>query len=100
MFAAVAAEVSRGALTEAEAVPLRTRETLRVEPEFESVRYGTPTYARLARVTAVEIVRGASDRSELGVYHDLYQPQRAANLAQRLTEFTPAGSDAGIIYAS
>lgn len=100
VFAAVAAEVSRGALTEAEAVPLRTRETLRVEPEFESVRYGTPTYARLARVTAVEIVRGASDRSELGVYHDLYQPQRAANLAQRLTEFTPAGSDAGIIYAS
>ena len=50
VLAAVAAEVSRGALTDAEAAPLRTRETLRVEPEFESVRYGTPTYARLARV--------------------------------------------------
>lgn len=100
VLAAIAAEVSRGALTDAEAAPLHTRETLRVEPEFESVRYGTPTYARLARVTAVEITRGASDQSEMGVYHDLYQPQRAANLAQRLTEFTPAGTDAGIIYAS
>jgi hypothetical protein len=96
----IAAEVSRGALTQAEAVPLRTSEMLRVEPEFDSVRYGTPTYARLARVTAAEITQGASDRSEMGVYHDLYQPQRAANLAQRLSEFTPAGTDAGIIYAS
>ena len=100
VLAAVAAEVSRGTLTDAQAAPLRTRETLRVEPEFESVRYGTPTYARLARVTAVEIAQGASDRSEMGVYHDLYQPQRAANLTQRLEEFTPAGTDAGIIYAS
>jgi hypothetical protein len=100
VLAAIAVEVRRGALTEAQAAPLRTRETLRVEPEFDSVRYGTPNFARLARVTALEITRGASDRSEMGVYHDLYQPQRAANLAQRLSEFTPAGADAGIIYAS
>jgi hypothetical protein len=100
VLAAIAAEVSRGALTDSQAAPLRTRESLRVEPEFDSVRYGTPTYARLARVTALEITRGASDRSEMGVYHDLYQPQRTANLAQRLNEFTPAGTDAGIIYAS
>jgi hypothetical protein len=100
VLAAVAAEVARGTLTEAQAAPLRLRETLRVEPEFDSVRYGTPTYARLARVTAEEITRGASDQSEMGVYHDLYEPQRAANLIQRLGEFTPAGADAGIIYAS
>jgi hypothetical protein len=30
----------------------------------------------------------------------LYQPQRAANLATRLAEYTPAGLDVGIIYAS
>jgi len=100
VLAAIAAELARSALTTAEAAELRNRETLRVEPEFQSVRYGTPTYARLARVTATEIARGASDRSEMGVYHDLYQPQRAANLTQRLNEFTPAGTDAGIIYAS
>lgn len=72
----------------------------RVEPQFDSVRYGTPTYARLTLGCAVEITTGASDESEMGVYHDLYQPQRIANLGQRLTEFTPAGTDAGIIYAS
>jgi hypothetical protein len=100
VLAAIAAEVSRGTLTQADAVPLRTREMLRVEPEFDSVRYGTPTYMRLAGVTAAEIAQGASDKSEMGVFHDLYQPRRAANLAQRLSEFTPAGTDAGIIYAS
>jgi hypothetical protein len=36
----------------------------------------------------------------MGVFHDLYQPQRAANLRARLDEYTPAGMTAGIIYAS
>lgn len=75
-------------------------ERLRVEPEFDSLRYGTPTYCRLGRSCAIEITTGAGDESEMGVYHDLYQPQRIANLNQRLSEFTPAGTDAGIIYAT
>ena len=36
----------------------------------------------------------------MGVFHDLFQPQRAANLRARLDEYTPAGMDAGIIFAS
>jgi hypothetical protein len=36
----------------------------------------------------------------MGVFHDLYQPQRYANLKARLDEYTPAGMDAGIIFAS
>jgi hypothetical protein len=36
----------------------------------------------------------------MGVFHDLYQPQRAANLRARLDEYTPAGMQAGIILAS
>jgi hypothetical protein len=36
----------------------------------------------------------------MGVFHDLYQPQRAANLRARLDDYTPAGMDAGIIYAT
>ncbi len=100
VLAAVAAEAARGNLTPDETQALRLRETLRVEPEFESVRYGRPVYARLARVTAPEIAQGASDLSEMGVYHDLYQPQRLANLSQRLSDFTPAGADAGVIYAN
>jgi hypothetical protein len=75
-------------------------ERLRVEPDFNSTRYGTPTYCQLARTCAEEITRGADDESEMGAFHDLYQPQRAANLRARLDEYTAAGMDAGIIYAS
>ncbi len=76
------------------------RERLRVEPEFNSTRYGTPTYCQLADACACEIKRGADDESEMGVFHDLYQPQRLANLCTRLDEYTPAGMNAEIIYAS
>lgn len=72
----------------------------RVKPVFNSVRYGTPTYCQLSLVCAEEIVRGADDESEMGVFHDLYQPQRTANLRARLEEYTPAGADVGIIISS
>jgi hypothetical protein len=72
----------------------------RVRPRFNSLRYGTPAYCQLADRCAEEITRGADDESEMGVFHDLFQPQRAANLRARLDEFTPAGMDAGIVYAN
>jgi hypothetical protein len=75
-------------------------ERLRVEPQFNSTRYGTPTYCQLAATCAEEITRGADDESEMGAFHDLFQPQREANLRARLDEYTPAGMDAGIIYAT
>jgi hypothetical protein len=77
-----------------------TLEALRVRPLFMSVRYGTPDYARVADHCAIEIRRGADDQSEPGAYHDLFEPQREALLRQRLQEFTPAGSDAGLIFIS
>jgi len=80
-------------------IPL-ARERMRVEPEFNSFRYGAPTYCQLSDFCAPEITRGADDQSEMGVFHDLYQPQRAANLRTRLDEYIPAGMTAGIIYAS
>jgi hypothetical protein len=76
------------------------RERLRVQPEFNSTRYGSPAYCQLANACACEIKRGADDESEMGVFHDLYQPQRASNLRARLKEYTPAGMNAGIIYVS
>jgi hypothetical protein len=36
----------------------------------------------------------------MGAFHDLYEPQRLANLAARLVEYSPAGADAGLILAS
>jgi hypothetical protein len=75
-------------------------ERMRVEPQFNSTRYGRPEYCQLSLACAREITRGASDESELGVFHDLFQPQRIANLRVRLNEFMPAGAEAGIIFAS
>ena len=72
----------------------------RVRPAFESLRYGTPAYGQLAKACAEEIIRGADDESELGAFHDLYQPERAASLRVRLDEYTPAGLEAGIFYAT
>ena len=75
-------------------------EMLRVEPEFNDLRYGKPTYCQLAFACAPEIASGADDEAEMGAFHNLYQPQRAANLRARLSEFTPAGTDAGLIFVS
>ena len=69
-------------------------------PQFTARRYGRPGYAQLAETCAEEIKRGADDESEMGVFHDLFQPQREANLRARLEEYTPAGMDAGIIFVS
>ncbi|MDE2154841.1 MAG: hypothetical protein KGJ32_02945 [Xanthomonadaceae bacterium] len=78
----------------------RARELLRVVPSFDSLRYPSPHYLRLADGCCAEIRRGASDRAAMGVYHDLYEPQREANLAARLEEYVPAGTDAGILFAN
>ena len=61
------------------------------------MRYGTPAYLQLGEGCADEIMRGADDESELGAFHDLYQPQRRANLRFRLDEYTAAGLETGII---
>lgn len=78
----------------------RAQETLRVVPQFRSLRYTTPHYARLDDGCCEEIRSGASDESAMGVYHNLYEPQREANLVWRLEEYVPAETDAGILYAS
>jgi len=97
---AVLALAQQDNLTNAQRTTLLQQERARVEPEFNSTRYGTPTYCQLSDHCAPEITRGADDQSEMGAFHDLYQPQRAANLRARLDEYTPAGMTAGIIYAS
>ncbi len=78
----------------------KTRIERRVRPRFTSRRYGSPGYCQLAERCPANISQGADDRSEMGVFHDLYQPQRTANLRTRLTEYVPAGVDVEIIFAS
>jgi hypothetical protein len=76
------------------------RERARVAPRFESVRYGAPVYARLSQRCADEIARGAEDGSEMGAFHDLFEPQRTDNLRAALDEYTPAGMEAGLFFAT
>ncbi|MFL6215074.1 MAG: hypothetical protein ACJ74J_14415 [Blastocatellia bacterium] len=75
-------------------------ETQRVRPQFNSKRYGSPAYCQLADTCAVEITEGAEDEAEMGVFHDLFQPQRANNLRARLDQYMPAGMEAAIIFSS
>jgi hypothetical protein len=98
--ATVSARFAAGDFDPEDRDALLAAERLRVEPEFDSTSYGSPVYCRLAPECAPEIATGADDDSAMGAFHDLYEPQRAANLRQRLDEYTPAGTDAGIIYAS
>ena len=70
------------------------------EPHFMSVRYGNPNYARLDDATSPAITGGASDGGEMGAYHDLFAPQRAANLDALVAEFIPAGGDAETLFST
>ena len=67
-------------------------------PVFLSRRYGTPEYAVLAESCPIEIAQGADDRGEMGAYHDLFRPQREANLLAAIDEYLPADVSVGIIY--
>jgi hypothetical protein len=87
-------------ITRAELNVERELERERVKPQFNSSRYGQPTYCQLSTTCADEIKHGADDESEMGVFHDLFQPQREANLRARLDEFTPAGMNTGIIFVN
>lgn len=86
--------------SKAEIEAAQRSERSRARPQFNGVRYGTPLYCQLAETCAQEIKRGADDESEMGVFHDLFQPQREANLRARLDEYTPAGIDSGLIFVT
>ena len=79
---------------------MRAAAVLRVRPQFSSRRYGRPDYAQLGSHCADDIRRGADDESEMGVFHDLFQPQRLANLRARLDEYVPSSADVGIVVVS
>ena len=81
-------------------VPAAAADALRVQPQFTSERYGVPGYGQLSDRCAVEIRTGADDESEMGVFHDLFNPQRETNLNVRLEEYLRFGLEAGIFHAS
>ena len=80
--------------------PADAADAARVRPIFTSLRYGDAGYCQLSTSCAVEIRQGADDQAEMGAFHDLYQPQREANLSASLSEFLRFGLEAGIFFAS
>jgi hypothetical protein len=80
--------------------PVDPTDDPRVRPSFNSRRYGDATYCQLHRQSAVEISTGADDGAEMGAFHDLFQPQRVANLRARLDEYLRFSLEAGIFFAS
>jgi hypothetical protein len=80
--------------------PQSEADAARVRPVFNSLRYGDAAYCQLNERCAIEITEGADDRSEMGAFHDLYQPQRVGNLRARLDEYLRFGLEAGIFLAT
>jgi hypothetical protein len=100
VWVALREQAERGGIDPADLPRLRETEAERVRPQFTSRRYGTPAYGQLAAGGPAELARGAEDGAELGLYHNLFQPQREDNLRARLVEFAPAGTDAGIVFVT
>ncbi|MEZ6242098.1 MAG: hypothetical protein R3B57_03555 [Phycisphaerales bacterium] len=69
-------------------------------PTFTSTSYGDPGYAQLRLVSPRQILTGAEDESEMGVFCHLKQNQRETNLRIRLEEYLPLALDAGLIYVT
>jgi hypothetical protein len=98
--AALSEAAQFSALSTEQRAALVAAEQARLRPRLASERYGHPDYVQLGCDCAEEIVRGADDESEMGAFHDLFQPQRLANLTARLEQFTPAHSDVAVLIAN
>jgi hypothetical protein len=72
----------------------------RMQPVFTSLIYGDPAYSQLSPACPVEILTGAEDNSEMGVFSSLQQPQREANLLAALDEYLRFGLEAGVFYVT
>ena len=60
-------------------------------PMFVSKEYGNPGYAMLSFTTSTEILTGAENGMEIGVFNELANLQRLANLQLALKENFPYG---------
>jgi hypothetical protein len=72
----------------------------RLRPRLRSYRWFDPTYCQLSDGTPAEIRRGADDDSEMGAFHELYQPQREDHLRARLHQFLRFGLEVGIFHVT
>ncbi len=95
------AEAERGAaLSDAEKGAIGDGVRQWLSPLFTSRAFGDPGYGQLDRACPEQIRTGAADGAEMGVFHDLMQPQREANLRASLDEYLRAGLEAGLFHVT
>lgn len=85
-------------LTSVQKADITQRLSNRIRPVFKDDRYAQPAYMQLALSCTQEILTGADDEAEMGVFHDLFHLQRETNLQLRLKEYLRFGLEAGIFY--
>jgi hypothetical protein len=90
------AQAKNQTLSTARRAAIRAGAVARVKPAFTSRRYGDPGYMQLRGRVPAAIRRGADDEAAMGAFHDLYEPQRLANLRVRLEEYLRVGLEAGV----
>ncbi|MCC2641083.1 MAG: uncharacterized protein K0S45_1496 [Nitrospira sp.] len=94
------ADRPKGSLSAAKRLSITMATQARVRPAFTARRYGQPAYGQLAGHCPEEISRGADDESEMGLFHDVFAPQRENNLTIRLQEYLRFGLEAGLFHAT
>ncbi|HBL31060.1 MAG TPA: hypothetical protein DD490_29885, partial [Acidobacteria bacterium] len=67
-------------------------------PRHTSTSWGDPGYGQLRRDTAQEILTGAEDGSEIGVFQHLHEPEQRRRLALLIEETLRFGLDAGLFF--
>jgi hypothetical protein len=98
--AIAAADKPKGSVGIAEQAAITAGVQARVRPAFAGLRYGQAEYVQLAAFAPKQIRQGADDESEMGALHDVFAPQREANLRIRLDEYLRFGLEAGIFYVT
>ena len=72
----------------------------RIRPRFTSNNYGDDGYGQLHREIDKMIFEGGENRSEIGAFNHLFNPQRIKNLSSTLDEYIKFGLEAGIFLVT
>jgi hypothetical protein len=88
------------ALTASQRTAIQSAIEAWLRPAFTSRAPGHPGYLQLAEAAPDQIVRGAEQENEMGVFYGLYSPTRESNLARRVAEYLRIGLEAGIFHAT
>jgi hypothetical protein len=95
-----AARAANPALSTTAVTALTAQVTAWLLPAFTSRSPGQPGYLQLADAAPGQILSGAQDGDEMGIFYGLFSARREANLTYRVGEYLRIGLEAGIIHAT